>query len=66
MRGIMLRAGLLAIMKMLTGVGEEGDDETGCTPDKKEACRILYGQYFEATCAICPDNPDAKQVTDGQ
>jgi hypothetical protein len=66
MRDIALRAGLLAIMKALTGVGEEGSDEGGCTADKKEACKIMYGQYFEATCAICPENPDEKEVTDGE
>lgn len=30
-------------------------DDGPCTPAKKEDCRILYGEYFEATCRMCKD-----------
>jgi len=32
----------------------------GCNAKKEAACRIQFGEMFEATCRKCPLNPDNK------
>lgn len=56
---------LILGMASAFGVLNDGSQDDGCTPRQKERCRELYGTFFEATCKLCPDNPD-RSVTNGQ
>jgi len=41
--------------------GKKGAPKEGpCTAAEEQECRILYGEYFEATCRMCrKENEDA-------
>ena len=41
------------VLKAATEGKRDAPKEGPCTRAQEEECRILYGQYFEATCRMC-------------
>ena len=55
-RDITVRELILGVARAIGILNDDDDEHDGpCSKKKIENCRALYGDYFEATCELCPD-----------